>query len=178
MSKKKLYGTIVGVIAFIALVAGLTYAWFTWASGNTTISGQSGCFTIEYTNGTAISGNLTPSADYTGGKNTDATLNIASTCTTEGDATISLTTNASSTIDLTENAVKYAVYQGTTEISSGVVTGGTQVIASNIQLTKTATTYTVYIWVDGEIADNDYVGTSYSGYISASAVQVERANTP
>lgn len=175
MSKRKLYGTIIGVLAFIALVAGLTYAWFTWASGNTTISGDSGCFTIQYTNGAAISGGLSPSADYTGGKSTTATLNIASTCTTEGDATISLTTNGSTTVPLNENAVKYAVYQGTTAINSGVVTGGTQTLATGIELTKVATTYTVYIWVDGEIADNDYVGTSYSGYISASAVQVERS---
>lgn len=176
MSRRKLYGTIIGVLAFIALVAGLTYAWFTWASGNTTISGDSGCFTIQYTNGTAISGSLSPSVDYTGGKSTTATLNISSSCTTDGDATISLTTNSGTTVPLNEDAVKYAVYQGTTAISSGVVTGGTQTLASNIALTTTATTYTIYVWVDGEIADNDYVGTSYSGYITASAVQVERTS--
>lgn len=173
MNSRKIYGAILGILGFIALIAGITYAWFTWASGNTTISGSSGCFTIQYTNGTAISGSLSPSSDYTGGKTTTATLNINSSCTTEGDATISLTTNPSSTIDLTGNAVKYAVYKGSTSVSSGVVTGGTQTIAS-FALTKVATTYTIYVWVDGNLIDNTYVGKSYSGYISASAVQVER----
>ena len=176
MNNSKTFGTVIGVIIFIICVAGLTYAWFTWASGNTIIQGDSGCFTIQYTNGQAISGAISPSADYTGGQNTTATLNINPTCTTEGDATIRLTTNNTSTIDLTENAVKYAVYQGTTEINSGVVTGNTQDLAT-VQLTKTATEYTVYVWVDGNIADNDYVGASYSGSISVYATQVERNNS-
>ena len=175
MNKSKIFGAVIGVIIFIICVAGLTYAWFTWTSTNTTIQGDSGCFTIQYTNGQAISGSISPSADYTGGKSTTATLNINSTCTTEGNATIRLTTNGTSTIILNENAVKYAVYQGTTEINSGVVTGNTQNLAT-VQLTKTATEYTVYVWVDGNIADNDYVGTSYTGSISVYATQVERTN--
>ena len=173
--KRKLYGMIIGVVAFIAVVAGLTYAWFTWASNNTIIQGDSGCFTIQYTNGTAISGSLAPSSDYTGGKSTTATLNINSTCTTDGDATINLITDSSATtaIDLTTNAVKYAVYQDTTQVSAGTVTQATQALAT-FPLTKIATEYTIYVWVDGEIADNSFVGKTYSGYISASAVQVER----
>lgn len=178
MEKRKLYGTILGVAAFVAVIAGLTYAWFTWASNNTIISGDSGCFTIQYTNGTAISGNLAPSSDYTGGKSTTATLNINSTCTTEGDATINLVTDSSANtaINLSSNAVKYAVYQDTTEVSSGTVTQATQALAT-FALTKVATTYTVYVWVDGEIADNTFAGKTYSGYISASAVQVERSGS-
>ena len=175
--KRKLYGMIIGVVAFIAVVAGLTYAWFTWASNNTIIQGDTGCFTIQYTNGTAISGSLAPSSDYTGGKSTTATLNINSTCTTDGDATINLVTDSSAgtAINLATGAVKYAVYQGTTEVNSGTVSSATQALAT-FALTKVATTYTVYVWVDGEIADNTFVGKTYSGYISGSAVQVERSS--
>ena len=48
-------GTIIGVLAFIALIAGLTYAWFTWTSGNTILGGTTECFTINYVNGQNIS---------------------------------------------------------------------------------------------------------------------------
>lgn len=173
MEKRKMYGTIVGIVAFAALIIGVTYAWFTWSSAPRELSGTSGCFTINYVNGTEISGNISPSADYTGGKSTTATLSIAKECTTQGTATINLTTEERSTVDLSESGVKYAVYNADTLVSEGAVTGETQALAT-VDLTKVATTYTVYVWIDGEIADNDYVGKTYSGYIHVSATQVEK----
>lgn len=53
----KLTGTIVGILLFVALIAGVTYAWISWQSGNTTISGKSKCFTINYTAGQSLSTN-------------------------------------------------------------------------------------------------------------------------
>ena len=173
MEKRKLYGTIIGIVAFVALVVGVTYAWFTWSSTPRVLSGTSGCFTINYVNGTAIDGNIAPSADYTGGKSTTATLSIADDCTTEGEAKINLTTNGSSTVSLAENGIKYAVYNANALVSEGVVTGSTQTLAT-VELTKVPTTYTVYVWIDGTIANNDYVGKTYSGYIHVSATQVEK----
>lgn len=174
MEKRKIYGTIIGVVAFILFIVGATYAWFTWQSGNTILSGTSGCFEIQYTNGAEITGAISPSSDYTGGKSTTATLNIKSTCTTEGEGTIHLTTNDTTTIDLTENALKYAVYQGSTLVAGGegIITGGSQELVT-VELSKTATTYTVYVWLDGALTDNTFVGKAYSGYIHASAVQTE-----
>lgn len=175
MEKRKLFGTIIGVVAFILFMVGATYAWFTWQSGNTILSGTSGCFEIQYTNGTAISGAISPSSDYTGGKSTTATLNIKSSCTTEGTATIHLTTNASTTVDLTKNALKYAVYQGSTLVAGGegsITATGVKDLAT-VTLSKTATTYTVYVWLDGSLTDNTFVGKSYSGFIHASATQTE-----
>ena len=173
MEKRKIYGTIIGIMGFIALVIGVTYAWFTWNSTEPRVlSGTSGCFTIEYVNGTSIGGNIIPSSNYTGGKSTTATLSIATNCTTEGEATINLTSNGSTTVNLSGNAVKYAVYNGASLVSEGIITGGTQALAT-VDLTKIATTYTIYVWIDGEIADNSYIGKSYSGYIHVSAVQTE-----
>ncbi len=34
----------------------------------------------------------------------------------------------------------------------------------------TPVTYTVYVWLDGTIADNSYANATYTGYISAEAV--------
>lgn len=53
--KIKLIGVILGVVLFIVLIAGASYAWFSWLSGNTVLSGKSGCFPdINYTNGTSL----------------------------------------------------------------------------------------------------------------------------
>lgn len=172
MEKRKIYGTIIGVAAFVAFIVGITYAWFTWNSNDTILSGESGCFTIEYKNGSAISGNISPSSDYTGGKSTTATMNINASCTTEGEATINLTTHDTTTVSLDDGAVKYAVYNGQTLVNEGTITGSTQALAT-VDLTKTATTYTVYVWLDGNITDNTYIGKSYSGQISVSAIQTE-----
>ena len=172
MKNYKLFGTLFGVIAFIALIVGITYAWFTWTSGNTIIGGSTECFTINYVNGQNINGEIIPSATYTGGKSTTVQIGIDASCNIGGSATIKLTTDSSSTnaIKLTDGAVKYAVYKGTSEVASGNVSANTIDLAT-VDLTKTLTTYTIYIWVDGSIIDNTYAGKTYSGYIHASAEQ-------
>lgn len=175
-NKKKLWGTILGVVAFIALVAGVTYAWFTWASDNTIINGQSGCFNIVYEKGTDVSGTLTPSATYEGGVNATVKINISDACNITGQATISLNTDASTNLELSAGAVKYAVYQGSDEIATGTIdqTGDKDLATVTLTQATTATTeYTVYVWIDGALSDNSYVGKTYSGYIHASATQTE-----
>ena len=172
MEKHKVIGTIIGVLAFIALVAGITYAWFTWTSGNTILGGTTECFTINYVNGQNISGEIVPSANYTGGKTTTVQIGIDAGCNIGGTGTIKLTTDsgASTAIDLSKGAVKYAVYNGNSEVSNGNVTAGTMDLAT-INLTKSLVTYTIYVWVDGAIIDNSYAGKTYNGYIHASAEQ-------
>lgn len=172
MDNKKLFGAIIGVIAFIAVIAGATYAWFTWASGNTELSGTTGCFTIVYDKGTDISGSLIPASDKSGGKSAEVTINIDPDCTIAGTATLKLTTNTTgTTLPLDEGAVKWALYDGTTELGTGTVTASGTIDLKTVTLTTSAKTYTFYVWLDGTIADNDYVGTTYSGYISAVATQ-------
>ena len=56
--KIKMLGAIVGIIMFIVLIAGATYAWVTWQSDNTRLSGNTGCFPdINYVNGNTLSSN-------------------------------------------------------------------------------------------------------------------------
>ena len=172
VEKHKLVGTIIGVMAFIALIAGITYAWFTWTSGNTILGGSTECFTINYVNGQNISGEIIPSATYSGGKKTTVQIGISPSCNIGGTATLKLTSDSSAgtAIDLTKGAVKYAVYNGDTEVKSGNVTKDTMDLAT-VNLTKSQVTYTIYVWVDGAVIDNTYVGKTYSGYIHASAEQ-------
>lgn len=195
---EKIWGTIVGIIAFIALIAGLTYAYFAWASSNTSVSTTSKCFTINYTNGTNIgSGSGSPtglsmSTDYTGGLYTDVKMSISSSCSISGTGTISLTTssfkysNGTSAVSLISGGttLKYAVATITNNTPS-LITGcsGSITAISTKDLctfnltssssTTDAQTYRVYVWVDGSNAGNSFSGVTYSGYISASAAQAQ-----
>ena len=177
MDNKKLFGAIIGVIAFIAVIAGATYAWFTWTSSPDKLwRMQTGCFDIVYAKGTDISGSLVPSSNYTGGKSTSVTININTKCTITGKATLKLTTNATATataIPLTAGAVKWAVYKSgaTDALATGTVTATGTIDLAQVGSTTTATTYDFYVWLDGTIADNTYVGKTYSGSISATATQ-------
>ena len=56
--EKKQKLIILGVIILILAISGLTYAILTWTSSKINIGLTSGCFTIDYTKGKDISGNL------------------------------------------------------------------------------------------------------------------------
>lgn len=51
----KALGIILGVVLFSLVTAGITYAWYAWTSDNIKITGNSACFTINYTKGPNIS---------------------------------------------------------------------------------------------------------------------------
>ena len=54
--KIKIYGIVLGVILFIILVAGFTYAALTWRSSNITITGASECLEVDSVKGSNITG--------------------------------------------------------------------------------------------------------------------------
>ena len=56
--KVKIIGTIIGIILFAILIAGLTYAWFTWESSRINISGNTACFDINYTEGNLVTDDM------------------------------------------------------------------------------------------------------------------------
>lgn len=204
MDSKKLFGAIVGVTAFIALIAGATFAWLTWSSTPSNIQGTTSKFEITYSNpGGAISSTLVPadtystaSGDYTyvtiartsGSLEGTANLilnvtNLTMTGTCTIDGAITYTTQASctgtwATADVTK--IKWAVYTGgsTTATATTLVTSGdfgdissNKInLVTNATLNTTNTYYFVYVWLDST-AGNEYVGTSFSGNISANATQ-------
>jgi len=186
METRKIIGTIVGVLAFIALVAGLTYAWFTWSSGDTILNGTTDCFTINYTGGTAIT-SLIPTSTYNGdgsGK-TQVTIGISDECTVEGTAKILFTVNDTTNMPLGEKTpINYAVEYvdpDTSEnklIEGKISNKGQMVLAENLKLTSDPITYTVYVWANTADVTNEHSGVDenenpiqFSGYIHASAQQ-------
>lgn len=55
----KTYGLIIGILLFVALVAGLSYAYYySYASSEGVVSGTAGCFIVDYDKGNNINGNL------------------------------------------------------------------------------------------------------------------------
>lgn len=101
--KVKLVGTILGILMFILLTTGITYAWFTWQSNKITISGTSECFIINYTKGKTLSNESAILFDEStiitnnqitvkeGMALTDVTASIDSNCDVLGNLTLNLT---------------------------------------------------------------------------------------
>lgn len=56
--KVKLIGTVIGIVLFVILIAGITYAWFTWESNKINISGNTACFNINYTEGNLVTDDM------------------------------------------------------------------------------------------------------------------------
>ena len=185
MNKKKLIGTIIGVTFFALLIAGATYAWLTYSiqATNNIYNLGSMNFNVNYVNGTTVESVPILSTATT---TTAAHLSISAnkiTGSAPGNLTIYLNTESTTSSDiLTSRALHYAVCvtscTNTSDLSqetnSDVVTAtGKLPILSNTPLTSSPTTYIVYFWLDSSAVDENVVGKSYSGYISAEAVQTD-----
>ena len=128
--KKKLI--ILGIIALTLVIIGTTYAILTWTSTKINLGLNSGCFTIDYTKGQDISGNLkllNESDLISGNKFTikngigisAVNIGIKSTCTIEGFGSIYLNvTNISESFTTgdSKGALKYAVLSNTSTITT------------------------------------------------------------
>lgn len=183
MKKAKLIGSIIGVFLFIALVAGFTYAWIAWQSNNINIAGRSDCFDIDYgisqqIGSASAKASLSMTSDYTEGLSAKVSLSLKTECANiPGTATLYLnTTNVGTTSGtssgILNGALKYTVVSGTSVLANGVIDSNNKIpLLDNIDVSSTSpTTYTVYVWLDGKVADNSYANLNYIGYISAEAV--------
>ena len=102
--KIKIYGVVLGVILFILLISGLTYAILSWRSSYITITGTSECLEVESVKGSNITGsdlllldksqvvNSNQITIRTGMVVTNITAKLKSSCTLDGYLTINLKT--------------------------------------------------------------------------------------
>ena len=134
--KKKLI--ILGVIILILAISGITYAILTWTSSKINIGLTSNCFTIDYTKGQDISGNLKllNGAELLDGNGnffikegmglSYANLGIKSSCTIEGYGSLYL--NVTTLSDSFKeggdsyNALGYALLRNTSDLSNDKLT--------------------------------------------------------
>ena len=172
--KKKLY-MIFGITVLVVAIIGSTYAYYryvlTSTSVNTITRGLD--YYINYAKGTDItSATLNPSADYTGGNSATVTLNKKdNTYDIYGHIYLDISTIGSNLSN--SDALKYTVLEGSTKVSEGklkgVTSNGSYLLAVNIPLKTTSTTYTVYLWLD-ESAGSD---TSIEGETIKATVRCE-----
>lgn len=189
MDTKKTIGAIIGVIAFIALIAGATFAWFTASASvsNATYTGSACSYSLTVTGGN-INTNLplassTASSDYyfakthatIGAQGTMSTVSakLANACSASlaGEAIIkaSITSGASTNCPLS-----YAVFSGSTTdfsgtpLESGTITGtGAVDLVTTSTLTTTAQTYKIWLYLDGDLITNSAcMNLSYAGNIT------------
>ncbi len=181
MDKKKVIGTVIGVIAFIALLAGATYAWLTNTLGvtNGVYNTKTMNFLVNYTKGTDVTslpilGTATAS--------TAQVLTVKAglgTNSAPGKITVYLNTTSSSNALITDHAIKYIYCIGTCEGTdfadhTSTLTSTSQVaVITNDTLTAAQKNYNVYLWLDGSVIGDTHLGLSYAGNISAVATQTE-----
>lgn len=203
MNKKaKLLGAIVGILLFIVAIAGITYAWLSWQSSNTDISGKTECFVINYTNGQSlstdniylfdeseiISDNKILIKDGMGLLNVTAGLD--STCGTNANLNIEINVTNLSSAYITGNskgAFKYvlASYDPTITditglkgesldiINSGSITAIGPITLEPIALEATVKGYLLIFYVDGDLAYNDAIYSTFTATIKGTATQTE-----
>ena len=179
MDNKKLIGSIVGVTAFIALIAGATLAWLNFSATVTNGSKSTGTmnFSVAYTKGTAISTapNIVAAPTTSNTTHLDVKANKVAG-SVDGTLKIHLVTT---TNQMASGTLNYAVCAGTctsTDLtqatSKGVIASGTSdVIIYSGDLSATSTTYNIYLWLDPSKIEG---GKQYAGYINATANQKEQ----
>lgn len=157
--KIKIYGVVLGIILFILLISGLTYAILSWRSSNITITGNSECLEVESVKGSNITGSDLLLLDEnqiinnnrititSGMVVTNITAKLKSSCTLDGYLTINLkTTTLNSGFTSSGNstgALKYvlASYNPSTytTISTSALNGKTFDIVTTGSITSTGT---------------------------------------
>ena len=187
MDKRKLIGTIIGVIMFAALIVGATYAWLSFNANvtNTVANGTTLTYWVDYGKGTDIS---------------DIPILVTGTTSTAAEVTLTakrpqgsiadnikiyISTNASASTDIitSSKALKYVICEtscnasfsgntiraleneNTVEIFSGTLEGTTS------SSTNKTHTYKIYFWLDASLITNSHIGAKYSGYIHADSTQ-------
>lgn len=174
MKKSKLILLIIGVVL---VIAGITYAAYTWVVPVFKITGSSECFDVKYVKGKDIGSDndiktLMISDDYKGGLSSILNISFNSTCTIKnGKGTLYLNTDSSTSSSLLESGtLKYQIMRSSTNLGSGVISStGQQVIASNISLSS-SNTITVYVWIDATgLSEEEVIAlldTKYKGSVS------------
>lgn len=192
MNNKKLIATIIGVVAFILLIAGATFAWVTrnLSVTNGNYNTRTMNFVVDYSNndGSITSIPLLTEATPSTASHVTVSAKRASN-SAPGDLTLYLNTDkgttggvANTTEALLESgAINYAVCIGTCSsfdsiTTKGVIDENTSIkfpILSGTPLTDEYTNYNVYFWLDSSLITENEIGSKYTGHISAEAIQVD-----
>lgn len=174
MKNRKIFIFISVICIFLIFTIGGTYAYlYLGQTDNSTATGKGYCDSVFYEGTNINASNLVSTTNYLEGSKTEVELYYKNdACSIYPFVTIYLHTNDSTTAPITSvNAFKYKVFNGSTKVSEGVITAKGDVKLATVPLTRTSTTYSVYLYIDSNISNGYFDAKTYSGYIYASATQ-------
>ena len=165
MDKKiKRYGLILGILLFICLMAGLTYAYYSWVSeNNATVRVVVEGTTVTFNGGTNVTGTLVPTMTKEEGISKDVTV-VADESGSTINLYMDLTTMPS---QLKEKSFEWEVYYNDTTLvrkgnfgtynassnSSGITYESSGVTTLTLfegrSVNTTTDKYTLYLWFNG-----------------------------
>ena len=166
---------LISLIVVISLST--TYAYIQLTDSGNTATGEAGCFVVNYDGQAINNASLQSTTNYT---ESDAfstiTLSKNENCEIYTEASIYIHTNSATTdAPLSDGAMKYKIFQGSTEIATGTIVAVTadseDQLLKKVTLTEDPITYTIYIWIDTRISQGSYNGKNYSGYLYARSTQ-------
>ena len=163
-NKAKIYMISSLVVLVIAVIVSGTYAYYVWTtsdSDTTKIVAGIGAATVTFDGGSDISANLRPVSD----KSKGIVKNISVKGDTEGLVFNMYLDITSIDTGLKDESFRYELYKGTTKVKEGnfsdsYLTSNTVtctknntnhiVLLTNESISMSKTSYTLYIWIDGE----------------------------
>ena len=165
---------IIGSLLVIGAIAlGSTLAWWTWSTSSneqTNVVVTVGGITINYEDGENITNNnLIPTS--TKEKGISKNITVSST----GQVYLDLNMEVVTLDDgLKDASFKYEIYNGTTLVTGGNFAnsnvGDNIALLSGVEVNSTPTTYTLYIWIDGNMDNpNTMYNQDFAFRLNASA---------
>ena len=153
---KKKYIIIAVVLLIGAIALGSTLAWWTWSTSSneqTNVVVTVGGITIDYEDGDNITNNnLIPTS--TKEKGISKNITVSSTGQVYLDLNMAVVTLDDG---LKDASFKYEIYNGSDLVTGGNFAnsnaGDNIVLLSGVEVTSSSTTYTLYIWIDGNMSN-------------------------
>lgn len=176
MDKKKKY-ILIAIFCVIGLLLGSTVAWFAWrSSDNTSVTIRTGGVKVTYEASPDITGRiLRPVSTKEYGVANDYAIEKEITISASKKIYFSLYLNIDIFEDINHESLKWELYEGDNQISSGnfkyVEQGDRITLLTNYGI-KEEKRLTLYIWIDGENYDNPFEMQSkdYKFVLNAEAI--------
>ena len=153
---KKKYIIIGSLLVIGAIALGSTLAWWTWSTSSneqTNVVVTVGGITINYEDGENITNNnLIPTS--TKEKGISKNITVSSTGQVYLDLNMAVVTLDDG---LKDASFKYEIYNGSELVTGGNFAnsnvGDNIALLSGVEVTSSSTTYTLYIWIDGNMSN-------------------------
>ena len=183
---KKVITYIIVILVITVITVGSTYAYLvaqTNQNNNITL-GEGAELNVVYTGGTALEGAISPGVDKKSGLNTTVNIGITEDSVV-AKANLYINVNTISSALATEGFIweVYKIVNGeeiffdsgsfvecrtTTNIDTKkCATGDKLYVVNDYILSTTTTSFTVYVWIDGNKTGSDVLGASFKGTIAA-----------